>query len=216
MNAIQLDHLKKRRGGFTLAIEQLSVPTGGIMGIAGHNGAGKSTLLSLMALLDPPDAGSIRLFGVPVEARNGRHFLAQRRDISLLLQETVLFSLTVRENIAYGLRLRRMAEAQIRRRVDAVMEELALTPLADRRATELSGGEAHRAAFARAIVLPAKLYLFDEPGTNADPASTRLMEAAISRLPANGATVIFSTLDERRIERLATDRITLENGRIVA
>lgn len=214
MNAVTIDRLVKRVGPFTLAVEHLDIPAEGITGIAGHNGAGKSTLLGIVALLDRPDCGNISLFGEPA-ATGGARRLRQRREVSLLTQETVLFSCTVRENIACGLKLRGMGAKETERRVTAALEELALAPLADRRAAELSGGEARRVAFARAIVVPAKLYLFDEPATAADTQSGQLIEAAVARLAAAGSVVVFATHDGAQMERLAVRRITLENGRVI-
>ena len=212
MNAVLLEGIVKRIGRFTLAIDRLAVPAGSITAVVGHNGAGKSTLLSLLALLDTPDSGTVSIFGAA--EKGGGKRLAQRRGISLLLQEAVMLSLSVRDNVAYGLRLRGMADDAVARRVAAVIEEMALTPLADRRATELSGGEARRVAFARAIAVPAKLYLFDEPATGADARSAELIEEAIRRLAREGNTLLFAAHDGMQREKLADRTVILEEGRI--
>ena len=124
-----------------------------------------------------------------------------------------MLSLTVRENVAYGLRLRGLPDEETERRIAAVLDELALTPLSDRRATELSGGEMRRVAFARAIAIPAKIYLFDEPTAGADERSAALIEAAVTRLVAAGNTVLFTTHDIAQTDRLAARPVRLEEGR---
>jgi len=210
VNAIVLEGVVKQQGAFVIRVPYLAVPAGMITGLVGGNGAGKSTLLSLMGLIERPEEGIVTVFGEPVWPRVS---LAVRRSISLLLQETVLFSLSVRENIAYGLRLRRLARNEIIRRADAMMARLSLTAVADRYPRELSGGEARRVAFARAAVIPARVYLFDEPFANADETGEYAIEEVMRELLGEGATVVFTSHDRERVARLAHHHISVEGGR---
>ncbi len=215
MTALLLRQIVRRCGSFTLIIPHLEVPRGAIFGIMGPNGAGKTTLLSLMGLLDLPEEGEMTLFGEKVSA-NKKKRLVQRRRIGFLTQETVLFpSRSVEENIAYGLQVRNFSSDEIRNAVGSVAEMLHLSPVMKKRTVEgLSGGEARRVAFARVMVLPADLYLLDEPLAGVDRESGDLIAAAVASLSSAGKTVGIVSHGEDRIVTLFTNGIVLEGGAI--
>ncbi len=213
MNAVVLRQVVKRRGAFVLTIPHLAIPQGSIFGVMGSNGAGKTTLLSLMGLLEVPEAGSISLFGAEV-ASNGGKRLIQRRRIGFLTQETVLFpSLSVEENLTYGLRIRGLSVRDQESRVREVGEMLQISSLMKKRRVEgLSGGEARRIAFARVLVLPVDLYLLDEPLAGVDRESGDLIMGAIAHLARLGKTVVIVSHGEDRTVSLFSQGGVLEGG----
>ncbi len=215
MSAVIFQQVVKRRGSFTLTVPRLEIPEGSIFGIMGSNGAGKTTLLSLMGLLDIPDGGSVTLFGKEV-APNGRKRLLQRRRIGFLTQETVLFpSLSVEENITYGLRLRNVPSGEMHAAVERVSVLLHLSPILRKRRVEgLSGGEARRIAFARVMALPADLYLLDEPLAAVDRESGDLILTAIENLSRSGKTVVIVSHGEDRTVSLFSQGMVLEGGTV--
>lgn len=137
----------------------------GVTALVGPSGAGKTTLLRLIAGLTRPDEGSIRLGGVTLnDTARGYHLAPGQRDVGLVFQEYALFPhLSVGENVAYGLRARRVSREERRRRVAAMLDRLGIGALAHERPARLSGGQRQRVALARALVLQPRALLLDEP-----------------------------------------------------
>ncbi len=137
----------------------------GVTALVGPSGAGKSTLLRLVTGLVQPDGGTIRLGETLLDdAARGYHLPPGRRNVSLVFQEYALFPhLSVAENVAYGLRARRVRGPERRRRVSAMLERLGIGALAAERPERLSGGQRQRVALARALVLEPRALLLDEP-----------------------------------------------------
>jgi len=140
---------------------------GQLKSIIGPNGAGKSSLLRVTGLLDPFDSGELSVLGNTVTP--GKDCLELRRRISAVFQSPLMYSMTVRDNIALGLRFRKIPERSIKEKADLWMEKLAIGHLACRPATRLSGGEAARVSLARAFVTDPELLLMDEPFSELDP-----------------------------------------------
>ena len=193
-----------------LNLDQLSVNAGDILGIVGHNGSGKSTLLRIMALLEPPDAGTLLFDGEPATSTN----LAQRQRVTLLLQTPYLLSRSVRANVAYGLEVRGCHDPA---RVDDALLLMGLDPavFGKRKRHELSGGEAQRVALAARLVLQPRLLLMDEPTASVDEASAALVAAAARRAAAEGAAVAIVSHDRDWLDPLATRLIKFRQGRLV-
>jgi len=167
-----------------LDLDRFALPPGAAVAIVGPNGSGKSTLLRLLALLERPSEGEVRLDGAAVIG--GRARTALRRRVTLVEQRPVLFRGTVRENLEFGLGLRRIRRTDVNRRVESVAARLAITALLGRRRHELSDGEVQRAAVARALVLEPDVLLLDEPTSSADRAA---------------AQALYRTLAEERARR---------------
>ncbi len=189
-----------------LQVPQLEVRAGEVLAIIGPNGSGKSTLLRVTGLLETPTAGEVRFRGEAV--RKGRS-LAARREMASVFQEPLLVDATVFENVALGLRFRRVALSEIAPRVQAWLERFGITPLAHRQARTLSGGEAQRTALARALVLKPELLLLDEPFSALDqPTREALIEELGAILGEDQITTVLVTHD--RWEALALgDRVAV-------
>ena len=153
----------RRLRDFTLAVDLELGP--GVTALVGPSGCGKTTLLRLVCGLLRPDTGTIRLGDTLLDdAARGYHLPPGRRGLSMVFQEYALFPhLSVADNVAYGLRARRVARAERHRRTGAMLERLGIAALAGERPTRLSGGQRQRVALARALVLEPRALLLDEP-----------------------------------------------------
>ena len=200
-----------------LRLSSLEVATGEILAVVGPNGSGKSTLLELLALLERPDEGVLRLGGRDPWSAGAGTLLADRRRLVLLLQRTVLFRAPVVDNVMVGLRFRGVPRREARQHALAVLEHLGLADLADRGSRELSGGEKQRVALARALVLEPEVLLLDEPTAHVDEASERtIWEVVQERHRKTGLTVILTSHHLPQVSRWATRTIALDRGRIAA
>src|SRR3989449_3459338 len=161
-------------GRVVLALARFEVPPGALIAMVGPNGSGKSTLLRLLALLEPPTEGEVRLDGRPVSGgpARPRPDAALRRRVTLVEQRPILLRGTVRDNLGFGLRARGMRRADVNRVTEAVAARFGVTPLLERHRHELSEGEVQRVAVARALALEPEVLLLDEPVR--DRKSTRL------------------------------------------
>ncbi|WP_051148571.1 ABC transporter ATP-binding protein [Desulfospira joergensenii] len=184
--------------------------------IAGKSGSGKTTLLNCLGGLEKPDSGRIRCFGVDVTALSGKsQALFQREKVGFVFQYGNLLSyLTVSENISFPLVLNRFSSRKKEMRIKGLLEELELTGLSRAMPHELSGGQAQRVAFARAIAHVPALLLADEPTASLDTATGRNLIRLMVRMGReNGVTIIASTHDNEIIRH--SDRtIWLTDGKI--
>jgi tungstate transport system ATP-binding protein len=163
-------------GRVVLDIERFAVPPGAGLAIVGPNGSGKSTLLRLLALLEQPTEGEVRLDGVVVAGgRAARPGAGLRRRVTLVEQRPVLLRGTVLENLAFGLQVRGIGRTEMNRKVDGVAARLGITPLLHRRRHELSDGEVQRVAVARALAVEPDVLLLDEPVSSADRAAAQTL-----------------------------------------
>jgi len=177
--------LVRQVGGFHLSVE-LEVADGGRLVLAGESGAGKTSILRLLAGLDRPDSGSIRLGDETWLDSTLGHFLpAERRAVGYVPQEYGLFPhLDVSRNIEFGLRARGDSAAARKARVAEALERFRLTGLGPRRPSELSGGQRQRVALARALVLEPSLLLLDEPLSALDVQTRRLVRSELREILA--------------------------------
>jgi len=184
------------------------------VGLVGPNGSGKSSLLKILAFLTTPTSGRLRFRG---EEISGHIPLALRRKIAVVFQEPLLFDASVQDNIASGLRLRRLPRREIRQRVDAWLERFGISHLAKQHARSLSGGEAQRTSLARAFVLEPDIIFLDEPFSALDaPAKEALLADLEVVLAQARTTVLLISHDFSDILRLTERSIVLLNGRIAA
>ncbi len=211
----RLQSIRKRYGSnVALDIEELTISEGRLYTLTGANGAGKSTLLSILAFLAPPTSGEIFYAGKRVDWDHGS-VEEYRKKVTLLHQSPYLFGGSVHDNVAFGLKVRGIRGEEQRRRIDKALDVVGLRGFRDRKARELSGGEAQRVAMARALVLNPEVLLLDEPLANIDRETTGLLETVIASLPAQGTTVVMTTHDPEHPGRLNGESIFLEGGRHV-
>lgn len=181
-------------GRIVLDVDRLTLERGEILAIIGPNGAGKSTLLRVAGLLERPSAGSVALDGVPVA--HSAALLPLRRRFASVFQEPLLMDASVRRNVELGLRLRRVRRPIARERAARWLERFGIAHLADRSARALSGGEAQRAALARAFAVEPEVLLLDEPFAALDlPTREALLRDLQRLLRESGMTTVFVTHD---------------------
>ena len=212
-NAVIIKDAVKRYGDFTaLCGVSLDIREGEFFTLLGPSGCGKTTLLRMIAGFNSIEGGDFyfgekRINDVP----------AHKRDIGMVFQNYAIFPhLTVRENVAYGLKARKVPKAQIGPRVDEALELVQISHLADRKPNELSGGQQQRVALARAFVIEPSVLLMDEPLSNLDAKLRVQMRSVIKKLQRRlGITTIYVTHDQE--EALAiSDRIAvMKEGHIM-
>ncbi len=205
--------LEHRYGARTvLRIPQLQVQAGEILALVGPSGAGKSTLLRLLNFLEAPSAGQIHFRGQPYTPQTLP--LALRRRITTVLQQPILLDMSVRANVAYGLRLRTGGNGHGQE--DAALQAVGLAHLAPARARTLSGGEAQRVSLARALVLDPDLLLLDEPTANLDPGNVRAIEEIVATANRQrGTTIVLVTHNVWQARRLAQRVAFLYEGELL-
>ena len=208
--------LYKRFGDSTVLRDiNLDAPQHSVTAIIGPSGSGKTTLLRLIDLLEEPTSGTILFDGVDVSASE-KVRLDMRRRMVIVFQKPVVFSATVYNNVAYGLRIRGGGKGEIPERVRHALETVDLSGYESRRARTLSGGEVQRVALARAMVTEPDLLLLDEPTANLDPLSTARVESLISRVIQElRTTVIMATHDMAQGQRLADQIGVLIGGEML-
>jgi putative spermidine/putrescine transport system ATP-binding protein len=212
VSELRLARLEKRYGA-TLAVAgiDLEVGEGEFMTLLGPSGCGKTTTLGLIAGFFPPTAGQIYLAGQPVAG-----LPPFKRDIGVVFQDYALFPhMSAGQNVAFGLRMRNVAPAELEKRVREALDLVQLGGLAERRPLELSGGQRQRVALARALVIRPALLLLDEPLSNLDLKLREEMRVEIAGLQRRlGITTVFVTHDQGEA-LVMSDRIAVMNaGRI--
>src|SRR5947199_1083995 len=203
-------------GRVVLDIERFAVPPGSRVAIVGPNGSGKSTLLRLLALLERPSEGEVRLDGVVVAGGKGPGpGAAQRRRITLVEQRPVLLRGTVRENLEFGLRVRGIRRTEVNSRTRDTAARLGITALLDRRRHELSDGEVQRVAVARALAVEPDVLLLDEPVSSADRAAAQALYGALAdERRARGLAICLASPQLEDAHRWADDIRALAEGRL--
>jgi tungstate transport system ATP-binding protein len=210
---VEIRDLLVRRGGRTaLEVEALEIQKGEVLALVGPNGAGKSTLLLALAHLIQIERGEIRLADRRLSDWDR---LEYRRKISFVFQDPLLLDLSVAQNVALGLKFRGIRRDEIDARTHVWLKLLGIEALAQRRAGELSGGEAQRVSLARALVLDPDLLLLDEPFAALDPpARARLLDDLAAVLANDHRTAIFVTHDLKEAARLGHRVAVIAGGRL--
>jgi sulfate transport system ATP-binding protein len=209
---IEVNGVSKNFGDF-VALEDVSikVPSGGLTALLGPSGSGKSTLLRVIAGLEEPDGGQ-----VCIEGEDLTHVPARKRGVGFVFQHYAAFKhMTVRDNVAFGLRLRKRPKDEVRARVAELLELVHLTGWADRYPSQLSGGQRQRMALARALAVQPRVLLLDEPFGALDAAVRKELRAWLRRLHDEvHVTTVFVTHDQEEAMEVAEQIVVMNDGRI--
>jgi sulfate transport system ATP-binding protein len=210
--SIIVRRLSKRYGNFQ-AVDDISfeVPSGQLVALLGPSGSGKSTILRIIAGLETAESGTVELTGEDATA-----VPIQRRGVGFVFQHYALFRhMTVRDNIAFGLKVRRLPRAEVRMRVDELLELVQLGGYASRYPSQLSGGQRQRVALARALAPRPKVLLLDEPFGALDAKVREELRTWLRRLHDEvHVTSLFVTHDQQEAFEVADQVVVLNRGRI--
>ena len=209
---VELKHIEKYFGSFKAADDaSFGVEKGQLAGLLGPSGSGKTTLLRMLAGLEQPDKGDIWIAGRRVNA-----IPARERGIGFVFQNYALFRhMTVRDNLAFGLRVQNVDDHTIKVRTDELLELTGLTAVAKRYPQQLSGGQRQRVAFARALAPNPKVLLLDEPFAAIDAKVRKELRSWLREANHNlGITSLFVTHDQDEAVEVADKIIIVNKGRI--
>jgi sulfate transport system ATP-binding protein len=210
--SIQVRNVSKRFGEFQ-ALDDVSVDVAGgsLTALLGPSGSGKSTLLRIIAGLEWPDSGEIRLAG-----ENATPLAPQKRGVGFVFQHYAAFKhMTVRDNVAFGLTIRKQPKEAVRRRVDELLALVQLQGFGDRYPAQLSGGQRQRMALARALAPEPKVLLLDEPFGALDARVRAELRVWLRRLHAEThTTTVFVTHDQEEAMEVADSVVVMNRGRI--
>jgi sulfate transport system ATP-binding protein len=210
--SISIQSISKRFGDF-VALDDVSleVPTGSLVALLGPSGSGKSTLLRVVAGLERPDAGTVRIAGEDVTATS-----PQERGIGFVFQHYAAFKhMTVFENVAFGLKVRRRPRTEIGERVAGLLELVQLDGMARRYPSQLSGGQRQRMGLARALAVEPKVLLLDEPFGALDARVRKELRLWLRRLhDETHTTTVIVTHDQEEAMEVAETVAVMNHGRI--
>ena len=210
--SIEIRNVSKRFGDFTAVDDvSLSVEAGSLTALLGPSGSGKSTLLRIVAGLETPDAGEVLLAG-----EDATDLAPQKRNVGFVFQHYAAFKhMTVRDNIAFALTIRKRPGAEIRERVDELIRLVQLRGFADRYPAQLSGGQRQRMALARALAAQPQLLLLDEPFGALDARVRAELRDWLRRLHDEvHVTTVFVTHDQEEAMEVADRVAVLNDGRL--
>jgi sulfate transport system ATP-binding protein len=209
---IQARNVTKRYGEF-VALDDVSiaVPDGSLTALLGPSGGGKSTLLRVIAGLEEPDAGT-----VVIGEQEVTNHPPQRREVGFVFQHYAAFKhMTVRDNVAFGLTIRKRPKAEVASRVDELLELVGLSHLGKRFPSQLSGGQRQRMALARALAVEPHVLLLDEPFGALDARVREELRAWLRRLHDEvHVTTIFVTHDQEEALEIAEQIVVINEGRV--
>src|SRR3990167_7403464 len=214
MAALRTDELTKSYGGRTVVRGvSVEVASGEVVGLLGPNGAGKTTTFSMVVGLTAPDSGRVELDGRDVTS--DPMYVRARKGIGYLPQEPSIFrGLTVEQNILAILETLDLSQGERRKRLEELLGELNLTPLAKAPAYTLSGGERRRAEITRALVVSPRFILLDEPFAGIDPIAVTDIQKIIFHLKERGIGILITDHNVRETLRI-TDRAYIVHGGVI-
>lgn len=213
MSAVDVRNVSKRYGAVT-ALDRVSLafPNGSFFALLGPSGSGKTTLLRALAGFVEPDEGMIL-----IDDQDVAHIPSFRRNIGMVFQNYALFPhMSVFDNVAFGLTVRRLPRAEVRQRVGRILELVRLDGLDRRKPRELSGGQQQRVALARALVTEPRVLLLDEPLGALDKKLRQDMQGELKRIQRTvGITTIFVTHDQEEALTLSDHIAIIDEGRLI-
>lgn len=213
MAKLTLNNISKTYGRNNMAVKDFSleIKDGEFVVLVGPSGCGKTTVLRMIAGLETTDSGEILLDGTSI-----CDMPSQKRDIAMVFQNYALYpTMTVFDNIAFPLKMRRQGKEEIQQRVETVAETLEITELLHRKPGQLSGGEKQRVAMGRAMIREPKLFLMDEPLSNLDAKLRISLRGKIAELHRRlQTTTIYVTHDQAEAMTLADKLVVMRDGRI--
>jgi tungstate transport system ATP-binding protein len=192
-----------------LSSVSLEMKGGKIIVYLGVNGAGKSTLMRILSGLENPDSGTI-LFNNQNTDDKVLHQIS-----TLVFQKTAMFTMNVYDNLAYGLKIRKVSKEEIAKRIPEALQAVRLSGFEKRRAKKLSGGEQQRIALARAFLLDPNVLFLDEPTANLDPNSAAIIEKAIIDKKSSQRIIVMATHNLNQARRMADEIVHIHNGEVV-
>lgn len=201
---------KSVHGQLLLDIESLEIHEHTCVALSGRNGAGKSTLLRIIAGLEVPDSVTVSYAGQRLSWR--RACRKMRDHVIYLHQQPYLFDCSVTDNIAYGLRCKKLPLREISCKVSEALDWAGIGHLQLRNARELSGGERQRVAFARARILSPRVLLLDEPTANMDSEAREQTYRMIKRLKDDGVSILLATHEFHTVAHLCDSHLSLQAG----
>ncbi|AFZ00713.1 sulfate/molybdate ABC transporter ATP-binding protein [Calothrix sp. PCC 6303] len=209
---IAVENVSKHYGSFR-AVDDVSLEfkTGSLVALLGPSGSGKSTLLRMIAGLETPSSGEIYITG-----KNATHKSVQERNIGFVFQHYALFKhLTVRQNIAFALELRKTPKRRIQQRVEELLDLVQLSGLGDRYPSQLSGGQRQRVALARSLAVQPQTLLLDEPFGALDAKVRKELRVWLRHLHEDvNVTTIFVTHDQEEAMEVADQIVVMNKGRV--
>jgi tungstate transport system ATP-binding protein len=195
-----------------LSIPHFELQDGEVLGIMGPNGAGKSTFIKALALLEKPSQGSIFLKGEDI---TNELTLDMRRRFAVAMQQPLLLDTTVFQNVAVGLKLRKLPRQEVKQKVSCWLEKFQISHLAKKQAAHLSGGEAQRVNLARAMVLDPEVLFLDEPFSALDfPTKVQLLKDIKTIIQQTNTTTVFVSHDLMELKYLADTLAILMDGEL--
>ncbi|MEP9384903.1 sulfate ABC transporter ATP-binding protein [Nocardioides sp. KR10-350] len=210
--SIEVKGISKRFGDF-VALEDINVslPTGQLTALLGPSGGGKSTLLRIIAGLDSADEGSVVIEGV-----DATRLPPQKRNVGFVFQHYAVFKhMSVAKNVAFGLEIRKRPKAEIKKRVDELLELVHLSQFAHRLPSQLSGGQRQRMALARALAVEPTVLLLDEPFGALDAKVRKELRDWLRRLHDEvHVTTVFVTHDQEEALEVADEIVVINQGRV--
>jgi iron(III) transport system ATP-binding protein len=213
MSSVHLESVRKVFGD-TVAVDgvDLDIASGDLFFLLGPSGCGKTTLLRMIAGFATPSGGSIR-----IGDRDVTRLPAEKRDTGMVFQSYALWPhMSVRENVAFGLKVRKVERAKIKEEVDRALALVRMEEYHARKPNELSGGQQQRVALARALAFKPSVLLLDEPLSNLDAKLRIEMRSEIRRIVDElGVTTIYVTHDQKEALSLADDMVVMRDGHVV-
>jgi molybdopterin-binding protein len=210
---VELKKLTKAYGKkIVLDTVNLQIREGEILALLGPNGSGKSTILKILAFIENPTSGEVLFQSEKVNFKNPEK---ERMQSTLVFQKTTVFGTSVYNNVAYGLKLRKVPKEKRDKEVKKALELVKLEGFEKRNARKLSGGEQQRVAIARALVLKTKLLLLDEPTANLDPKNAGILEEVIDTVNRESkTTIVMATHNMFQAKKLPHRIALIDEGKI--